>query len=250
LPDGTILQPVFFPSNYEVRISDHVVDTTTTYFEYLNIPALMPSARKFEIYNTTGGYRIEYFHADNNNDSLPSLNERLAFFEKDNEGTFNIYTWQLQLTRADTSQLYQFQGGEVLTLSANFPFNKFDKFVFKTQLPVINVQAAKNDLDKIKVVPNPYIVAHTFEPALPPNITSGRGERRLYFNGIPVNSKINIFTARGDHIITLEKDAAIDDGTVIWNMKTRENLDIAFGVYFYVVDSPVGMKRGKFAVIK
>jgi hypothetical protein len=250
LPNGDTLRPVFFPSNYELRISDHVVDTTTSYFEFLNVPSLRAGPRKFEIINTTGGYKIEYFHADNNRDSLPSALERIAFFEKDNKGDFTIFTWQFQLVHADTSELYQFVGGEVLTLEAPFPFNKFDKFEFRTEVPVINSQQAKADLDLIKVVPNPYIAAHEFEPNLPPSITSGRGERRLYFTNIPVNSKIHIFTARGDHVITLQKDNSITDGTVIWDMKTRENLDIAFGVYFYVVDSSVGNKRGKFAVIK
>ena len=250
LPDGTILQPVFFPSNYELRIYDHIVDTTTSNFEYLQVQSLMPGPRKFEIINTTGGYKIEYFHADINHDSLPSLNERISFFEKDNTGKFSIYTWQLQFTHTDTAQLYQFKGGEILTLKANFPFNKFDKFQFRTGLPAVNIQKAKDDLDLISVYPNPYIVAHAFEAPLPPNITSGRGERRLYFTNIPINSKIHIFTARGDHVITLEKDNSISDGTVTWNMKTKENLDIAFGIYFYVVDSGVGKKRGKIAIIK
>jgi len=42
----------------------------------------------------------------------------------------------------------------------------------------------------------------------------------------------------------------MENGTVSWNLKTKENLDIAFGVYFYVVQSPVGNKTGKIAIIK
>ena len=40
------------------------------------------------------------------------------------------------------------------------------------------------------------------------------------------------------------------NGVVSWNLKTKENLDIAFGVYFYVVESSVGNKTGKIAIIK
>ena len=38
----------------------------------------------------------------------------------------------------------------------------------------------------------------------------------------------------------------------IWlmDLKTKENLDIAFGIYFYVIESPVGNKTGKIAIIK
>ena len=89
-----------------------------------------------------------------------------------------------------------------------------------------------------------------FEPPLPPSVTSGRGERRIYFTHLPQNAKIYIFTARGEHVATLEGDNSLFNGTITWDLKTKENLDIAYGVYFYVVDSPAGKKRGKFAVIK
>ena len=51
--------------------------------------------------------------------------------------------------------------------------------------------------------------------------------------------------------MTLKHDKDISDGTVSWNLKTKENLDAAYGVYFYVVDAPgIGQKTGKFAIIK
>lgn len=249
LPDGTVLRPVYFPSNYELRIYDHVVDTTTSYFEKYGILPATP--RKFEIINTTGGYKIEYFHGDNNGDQLPSVNERIGFFEKDKDGNFVIFTWQLFLTLSDPGQTaYQFKGGEVLKLVSRFPFNKFDLFSFKTELPEVDADSAQTELDNITVYPNPYIVAHPFEPALPPNITAGRGERIIYFAHLPTDAKIHIFTSRGEHVRTLENNNAIQNGTVLWDLKSKENLDIAFGIYFYVVESKAGSKRGKLAVIK
>jgi hypothetical protein len=50
--------------------------------------------------------------------------------------------------------------------------------------------------------------------------------------------------------VTLRHDGGIENGTVSWNLRTSENLDIAFGVYFYVVESPAGTKTGKLAIIK
>jgi len=67
---------------------------------------------------------------------------------------------------------------------------------------------------------------------------------------LPANSTIQIFTSRGDHVVSLRHDGNIEDGTLSWNLKTKENLDIAYGVYFYVVESPVGTKTGKLAIIK
>jgi hypothetical protein len=85
---------------------------------------------------------------------------------------------------------------------------------------------------------------------LPSGITSGRGERKIDFIHLPAQSRVHIFTSRGDRITTLVHDGNIEDGSVSWNLKTEENLDVAFGVYFYVVESPVGTKTGKIAIIK
>ena len=99
-------------------------------------------------------------------------------------------------------------------------------------------------------IPNPYIAATKFESPLPPGITSGRGERKVEFQNLPLNSKIKIFTSRGQHIRTLIHNGDIHDGRVSWDLKTKENIDIAFGVYFYVVQSDYGNKKGKIAIIK
>jgi hypothetical protein len=64
-----------------------------------------------------------------------------------------------------------------------------------------------------------------------------------------MGAKISIFTSRGDHIRTIYQDGSTSS-TVTWDVKTKENLDIAYGVYFYVVESSAGQRTGKIAVIK
>jgi hypothetical protein len=246
---GQIIKPIVFPANYELRISNQIVDTTHTIY---GSPA---QPRKFEIYNTTGNYKIKYIHDDINGDLYPSfpvnptLTENIFIFEKDENGDFTIYARVFFLTSIENYS-YNFQGGELLRVFQKFPFNRTDKFTMQTPLPEIDNTRATNELEGILVYPNPYIVSHAFEPPLPPNVTSGRGERRLYFSKIPQGSKIYIFTARGEHVVTLEDNNSIFNGTLIWNLKTKENLDIAYGVYFYVIESSAGIKRGKLAVIK
>jgi hypothetical protein len=104
-------------------------------------------------------------------------------------------------------------------------------------------------LSRIRVVPNPYVAASTLESPLPPSITSGR-LRRIDFIHLPASAKVHIYTSRGEHVISLTQSGNIEDGHVAWNLKTKENLDIAFGVYFYVVESSIGTKTGKLAIIK
>ena len=55
---------------------------------------------------------------------------------------------------------------------------------------------------------------------------------------------------RGQHINTLYHDGNIYDGSVSWNLRTKYNMDIAYGVYLYVVESQHGVKKGKSAIIK
>jgi hypothetical protein len=43
----------------------------------------------------------------------------------------------------------------------------------------------------------------------------------------------------------------MNNGTAEWNLLTRDNLSVSYGVYIYHVDAPgVGEKVGKFAIIK
>jgi hypothetical protein len=147
--------------------------------------------------------------------------------------------------------VYNLTGGDNLTLRTSKPFRQGDQFDFTTVLPRIeNRKNPDSTLSRIRAVPNPYVTASAFEPPLAPGVSSGRGQRKIDFTHLPVGSSVKIFTSRGDHVITLIHDGLIEDGTVSWNLKTKENLDIAFGVYFYVVETPLGTKTGKLAIIK
>jgi len=73
---------------------------------------------------------------------------------------------------------------------------------------------------------------------------------QIEFQKLPYDASIKIFTSRGQHIKTLYHDGNIHSGTVSWDLKTKENLDIAYGIYFYVVESDMGIKKGKIAIIK
>jgi hypothetical protein len=51
---------------------------------------------------------------------------------------------------------------------------------------------------------------------------------------------------------TIKHEApTVADGTEIWDMLSRDQLDISYGVYIFHVDAgELGQKVGKFAVIK
>ena len=94
------------------------------------------------------------------------------------------------------------------------------------------------------------MVTHEAEARLLSTQTSGRGEREIRFTHVPPGSKIYIYTVRGEQIKTLSQEN-LYVGDVYWNLRTEENLDVAFGVYIYVVEAAnIGKKIGKLALIK
>jgi hypothetical protein len=50
---------------------------------------------------------------------------------------------------------------------------------------------------------------------------------------------------------TIDHFAAIDDGMESWDLLSKDNLSVSYGVYIYHVEAPgIGEHMGKFAVIK
>ena len=146
---------------------------------------------------------------------------------------------------------FSFGSGDTLFIDFSKPFRNSDTYSFTAPSAKIDEPKVSEEINQIRVVPNPYIVGHRFESPLPPGITSGRGSRKVEFQNLPSDAKVHIFTARGQHIRSLFHNGNIFSGTIEWDLKTKENLDVAFGVYYYIVESDLGGKTsGKLAVIK
>jgi hypothetical protein len=109
-------------------------------------------------------------------------------------------------------------------------------------------------MDKIKVVPNPYVGTNAMEQAvINPFLNQ---PRRLMFTNIPSNSTISIFTTSGVKIKTITNNN-ITGGMVHWDLLNEEGLEIAAGMYIYHVKSNFSDNSlnqhehvGKFAIIK
>jgi hypothetical protein len=140
--------------------------------------------------------------------------------------------------------------GDFVTIRLLKPYLSHDAVEFVTRKEHIDEDLAKQDLNRIKVVPNPYVVSNSFEPQNP--YANGRGPRELHFTHLPMKCTIRVYNIQGQLVATLEHDSpSVSDGTEIWNMLTKDQLDIAYGVYVYHVDAgTLGTKVGKFAVIK
>lgn len=140
------------------------------------------------------------------------------------------------------------QIGDVYKIVTKKTFRDGEFFEFKTKGEELSINKAKNDLDKIAVVPNPYVGAASWEPLT--NVV-GRGERRINFIHLPHTCTIRIYTISGVHVKTIYHNSTIDDGREPWDLTSKDGMAIAFGIYVFQVDAPgIGDKIGRFAVVK
>jgi hypothetical protein len=140
--------------------------------------------------------------------------------------------------------------GDVYQFSSLKPFSTDDRITFSTQSAKYSPQLASTSLDKIKVVPNPYVAVNEIEPTdrLP---GTTRGGRRIYFEHLPKDCTIRIYTLSGELVKELYHSSGIDNGREYWDLLNRDNLGVAYGVYIAHIDAKsVGEKIIKFALIK
>ncbi len=177
-----------------------------------------------------------------------SKRDRIVFLEPNDAGE-NVKTWWFYMNGDSTGGL-GFPGvGDTATINLRKPFLSSDVFRFVAQSAEVDKDLAKEQLEDIKVVPNPYIASAAWEVKNPYN--SGRGPRSLHFIHLPSQCTIRIFTINGELIKTIEHESMLNDGTADWDMLTKDNLSISYGIYIYHIEAPgIGEYTGKFAVIK
>ena len=156
------------------------------------------------------------------------------------------------------------QPNDVYRIDFKRPFFRTDSLVFTvTGLDDdLDESDMAEDMEAIRVVPNPYVATNTMERAV---ANWQRNQRRqIMFTHIPAQSKISIFTTSGILVDEIDVDNSIAqrqnvwdmnsnaNGTVQWDLRSKEGLEIAAGYYIYRVESKVtgDVKIGKFAVIK
>lgn len=129
--------------------------------------------------------------------------------------------------------LVPFKGGEELT---------FELVPARSAADVL-ASGARVDLSQVHVVPNPYIFASQYE--------RDPSTRVLKFTNLPPEGRIRIFDVAGRFIQEINYDADdLKGGDLDWDMQTREQLELAYGLYIFVVESGGQKKMGKFVVIR
>jgi hypothetical protein len=243
-------------SDYRIEFGDLGAAESAAY-EYTPGKILPAVPVNFKVINASEGREIAFafWSKDGSDGFFTGFTEKprsdlIVFLEEDSAGAW-AETWSFAITSvgSDSATLNP-AAGDAIDLKVKKPFLSNDVFVFETKPPATDANRAAAALKNIKVVPNPYIVTHVWEPLNP--YTNGRGPRELHFTHLPPVCTIQIFNIRGQLIDKIVHHApSLADGTEIWDMQTKDQLDIAYGIYIYHVDAgAIGQITGKFAVIK
>jgi hypothetical protein len=151
--------------------------------------------------------------------------------------------------RADS--LLTWRQNDVFTIPVSYPITASDKFVFnpKKVSQEVTQNFKKSLLDRVTVYPNPLYaynpaVGYYSDPNNPKN-----DEPFVTFANLPEEVTIKIYTLSGQLLRVLTKNDA--NTSMNWDLKNKDGLRAASGVYLAVVSSPgLGDKVLKFSIIQ
>ncbi|MFH0882472.1 MAG: hypothetical protein V2A56_05770, partial [bacterium] len=240
------------PNDYRLIVGEGV--QSTSYDTTIGFIHLAAKDVNIRLENIQTGLPVTFAYADlYGNDGMFNVNptngdqtDILFMLEGNGSGGLR-YTWQISLLLTNSTR--DPQPGDTLEIRLHKPFLSSDVYRFEVTRSGISKSTAKQELNRIRVVPNPYIAAESWEPNNP--YSSGRGPREIHFINLPNKCTIRIFNVNGTLVDTIEHEAPGENGTEIWDVLSKEGLSIAYGIYIYHVDAPgVGQKTGTFGVIK
>ncbi len=239
-----------YPKTYKFVFDNTYKDSSNSLTQAFGGLSFPIKATNFKIYDATDSQhpvQVQYAFTEAKKYFVDTLSNLDQVYVSDSAG--KTLSWDMQFYGADTSNIPQL--GDTLTVDFTKPLSSKDEFTFSTSGPTTDQNSLQAQLDKIRAVPNPYIVTDVFEQSNPSTIR-GRGQRIIDFTNLPMRCTIKIYTSSGDLVKTLEQNGDINNGSVTWDLRSNEGLDVAFGVYFYVVEVPnsSAKKIGKLAVIK
>ncbi len=213
---------------------------------------------RFYLYSPTMKQKMDFAIADIKGDASWSIEDEINVLlgpkrgQKPARGTGNYkYSWTIKfkIPTDDTTGMIRPQPGDVFQVRMHVPPQMGEAIEFTSQKPRIDPQKAAFDLNRIAVVPNPYVVTERWEPSSP--YLSGRGPMAIHFIHLPKDCTIRIYTVQGYLVDTIEHHAEAYESTAVWDVISKDKMHIAPGHYVYHVQAPgIGQKVGRFMVIK
>ncbi|MEW6193564.1 MAG: hypothetical protein AB1521_00230 [Bacteroidota bacterium] len=265
----SILESRFFPWQYDIVFSNEPYTSITTYAGSIKSVSGRLLSTDAILLNQSFNFYVQnksFPDANGNYEKLDLLVHDVnknGVFDRDVDtvlvgNTIKIDTrvfWSGTVLGINFSQITSEsdmpKANDVYRVNFTRPYYANDSVSFTIKEPVNVVETEiKQNLNKIKVVPNPYIATNMMEEAFSNPYLSQR--RQLLFTHLPAECIIKIFTTSGVLVRELIVENSADDGTTHWDMLTKEGLEIAAGIYVFHVKAKVTGDEfiGKFAVVK
>ncbi len=136
---------------------------------------------------------------------------------------------------------YDSGNGIIGPLENSFSNNPQD--INNTVEVVAHAPVSTKNLDEVRVVPNPYKAAALWE--------QGQNEHKVQFVHMPEKATIKIFNSAGELVKTIYHDSgnSLAPSIAIWDLHNKYNQLVSSGVYFYYINSDVGVKTGKIFIV-
>ncbi|MEZ4773405.1 MAG: hypothetical protein R3D00_09490 [Bacteroidia bacterium] len=177
-------------------------------------------------YKGTGGFSDAIFF-DQTGNSLSNAYEKVAWVSVPmlNSG-FDITSPENIPTDARVSlrQNQPFRSRPGTSDVPTFEFNTADYAVQTNQTEI-----AKDALEKVLVVPNPYYAYSSYE--------TGQLDNRVKITNLPQKCRVSIFTINGLLVRQYTKDS--DNPDQDWDLKNQSGVPVASGVYIIHVDANI-----------
>lgn len=135
-----------------------------------------------------------------------------------------------------------------------------DELLISTQGESLDSENIKDDLDDIRVVPNPYFVTN--------KTVTAEGTDQVFFTHLPPRCTIRVYTLAGELVREIKHESTTlfnpderlaqgdKGGTAKFDLLNRYNQALASGVYIFHVEAldesnaVIGNKIGRFAIIR
>ncbi|MCK6601586.1 MAG: hypothetical protein L6Q77_07145 [Bacteroidetes bacterium] len=271
---GGLKEGMWYPRQYMVVFYNEVVQksasikVTATAGNQIPVPGVNVNYRVFDlnqIDSTTGKLKEVPFAVFDATKSVKpgqprptagfySAGDKIILFENTSSTTYSITTMIFN-EAAEDSTFYKLHGdkflgsGDTLKLYSVNPFTGNTKYTWTVRGEAVNKKTAGNELNQIRVVPNPYVVTALWEPSNP--YSSGRGPRLVQFINLPQVCTIRIYSVDGTLVRKIDHHSTMANGAAPWDLMTKDNMDVAYGLYIYHIDAPgVGEHVGRFLLIK
>jgi hypothetical protein len=153
-----------------------------------------------------------------------------------------MYGLQTKRINRDTT----FKDGDVFYIRPNYALSADNVYEFEVKAPQVGLASLakqRQEMAKIKIVPNPYYASHQLQ--------RDPFDSYVTFTNLPTKCKIRIFNLAGDMVAVVEHDSRgiMDNSSTTWDLKNHAGIPVSSGMYIAHIEAEgIGERIVKFAI--